>query len=46
MSGMKTIQIEVSDEEYAQLDATKDEFGLTWRGMLLFANRELSHCEE
>lgn len=37
----KTIQIDVSDEEYESLNETKEEFGLTWRGMLLAAQREL-----
>jgi hypothetical protein len=38
---MKNINIEVDEEQYEMLKATKKRHGLTWRGMLLHAHREL-----
>ena len=42
---MRTIQIEVDDEQYEQLKRTKDTHGWTWRGMLIFADDELADGE-
>lgn len=39
---MKNINIEVNEEQYDSLKATKKRHGLTWRGMLLHAQRELN----
>ncbi|CCQ35940.1 uncharacterized protein Nmlp_1906 [Natronomonas moolapensis 8.8.11] len=38
---MKNINIEVGEEQYESLKETKKHHGLTWRGMLLHAQREL-----
>ncbi len=38
---MKNINIEVDGEQYESLKETKERYGLTWRGMLLHAQREL-----
>ena len=38
---MKNINIEVDEEQYESLKHTKKRHGLTWRGMLLHAQREL-----
>jgi len=39
---MTSIQIEVSDEDqYQRLSNVKDKYGLTWRGMLIHAARNL-----
>lgn len=38
---MKNINLEVSEEQYESLKETKNTHGLTWRGMLLHAQREL-----
>jgi hypothetical protein len=38
---MKNINIEVNEEQYESLKDTKKRHGLTWRGMLLHAQREL-----
>ncbi len=38
---MKNINIEVDQKQYESLKATKKRHGLTWRGMLLHAQREL-----
>lgn len=38
---MKNINIEVDKEQYESLKETKERHGLTWRGMLLHAQREL-----
>lgn len=38
---MKNINIEGDEEQYESLKATKKRHGLTWRGMLLHAQREL-----
>ena len=38
---MKNINIEVDEEQYESLKETKKRNGLTWRGMLLHAQREL-----
>jgi hypothetical protein len=38
---MKNINIEIDEEQYESLKATKKRHGLTWRGMLLHAQREL-----
>ena len=38
---MKNINIEVDEEQYESLKQTKKRHGLTWRGMLLHAQREL-----
>jgi hypothetical protein len=37
----KSIQIDVSDDEYERLETVKEAHGLTWRGMLLAAKRSL-----
>ena len=38
---MKNINIEVDEEQYESLKETKKRHGLTWRGMLLYTQREL-----
>ena len=38
---MKNINIEEDEEQYESLKETKKHYGLTWRGMLLHAQREL-----
>ena len=38
---MKNINIEVDEDQYESLKETKQRHGLTWRGMLLHAQREL-----
>jgi hypothetical protein len=38
---MKNINIEVEENQYESLKETKERYGLTWRGMLLHAQREL-----
>ncbi|MFC5365538.1 hypothetical protein [Salinirubrum litoreum] len=38
---MKNINIEIDEKQYESLKATKKRHGLTWRGMLLHAQREL-----
>lgn len=38
---MKNINIEVDEEQYGSLKETKKRHGLTWKGMLLHAQREL-----
>jgi len=38
---VKNINIEVDEEQYESLKQTKKRHGLTWRGMLLHAQREL-----
>ncbi len=38
---MKNINIEVDEEQYESLKETKKRHGLTWKGMLLHAQREL-----
>ena len=38
---MKNINIEVDEQQYKSLKETKKRHGLTWRGMLLHAQREL-----
>lgn len=38
---MKNINIEVDEGQYESLKDTKNRHGLTWRGMLLHAQREL-----
>lgn len=32
----KSINVEVSDDEYDELSRFKDKHGLTWRGVLLY----------
>ena len=39
--GVKNINIEVDEDQYESLKETKKRHGLTWRGMLLHAQREL-----
>lgn len=38
---MKNINVELGDEQYESLRDTKQRHGLTWRGMLLHAQRRL-----
>jgi hypothetical protein len=38
---VKNINIEVDEEQYESLKETKKRHGLTWRGMLLHAQRQL-----
>lgn len=39
---MKYVKIEFDDEsQYESLEETKEHHGLTWKGMLLHAQREL-----
>ncbi|MDS0300208.1 hypothetical protein NDI76_15785 [Halogeometricum sp. S1BR25-6] len=38
---MPRINFEVDEERYESLKATKKRHGLTWKGMLLHAQREL-----
>jgi hypothetical protein len=38
---MTNINIELSDDQFETLKATKKRHGLTWKGMLLHAHREL-----
>lgn len=38
---MKNINIEVDEEQYESLKDTKKRHGLTWKGMLLHAQRKL-----
>lgn len=37
----KDIRVEVSDEQYEQLNGVKEAHGLTWRGMLILAASQL-----
>jgi len=32
----KEVRIELSDEEFERLDSFKDEYGLTWKGVLVY----------
>lgn len=38
---MPHINFEIGEEQYESLKATKKRHGLTWKGMLLHAQREL-----
>jgi hypothetical protein len=38
---MPNINFEVDDKQYKRLKETKKRYGLTWKGMMLFAQREL-----
>lgn len=38
---VKNINIEVDEDQYKSLKETKKRHGLTWRGMLLHAQRQL-----
>ena len=46
MSDGKKVQIELTEDEHERLDERKEEFGLTWRGMLLVADRLLDEHED
>jgi len=38
---MPNINFEVDDDQYDELKETKKRHGLTWKGMMLHAHREL-----
>jgi len=38
------INFEVNDDQYKQLKETKKRYGLTWKGMVLYAQEQL-HSE-
>jgi hypothetical protein len=38
---MPNINIDLSDDQFEALKATKKRYGLTWKGMLLLAQRQL-----
>jgi len=37
----KDIRVEVTDEQYDRLNGVKEAHGLTWRGMLILAAKDL-----
>lgn len=41
---VKDIRVEVSDEQYEHLNGVKEKHGLTWRGMLILAAKDLEQA--
>jgi hypothetical protein len=42
---MPNINFPVDDDQYESLKETKKRHGLTWKGMMLYAEKELDSCE-
>lgn len=46
---MPNINVKLSEDQYESLKETKKKYGMTWKGMLLHAQRELeseSNCND